>query len=66
MTPKQLLEKWAKDDDVEAVVIIGMPKGGGWKWQMTLTTFEFLAGVEGVIQKLKLGAFILPETKKTK
>lgn len=61
-TAKEILEAWSKYDDVDQVMIIAVPKTGGWRWQTNLPTFEFLAGVEGVVQKLKLNEFRLPDS----
>jgi hypothetical protein len=55
-TPEELLKKWLAEKDLEHIVIIGMPKQGGWKFAFSCGEFEFLAAAEGLLQKLKLNA----------
>jgi hypothetical protein len=65
-SPEELLSQWLEDGNLEAVVIVGLPKIGGWKYGTSNTNFEFLAGAEGVIQKLKLNALLLGSEKAKK
>lgn len=58
-TPEELLKIWASDTDLEALILVGIPKSGGWKYAMSESSFEFLAAAEGVIQKVKLNALDL-------
>lgn len=62
-SPEELLVQWLNEGDLEAVFLVGIPKIGGWKYGTSDSSFEFLAGAEGVVQKLKLNALNVSSKK---
>ncbi len=51
----ELMDIWSSEGDMEMVLLVGIPKGGGWKYAASKGGgFEFLASAEALIQKWKL------------
>jgi hypothetical protein len=60
----ELMDIWSSEGNMEMVLIVGIPKGGGWKYAASKGGgFEFLASAEALIQKWKLDLLELKPKK---
>lgn len=60
----ELMDIWSSEGDMEIVLLVGIPKDGGWKFASSKGGgFEFLASAEGVIQKWKLDSLEMNKKK---